>query len=84
MIAPVFVAAPKSRPEAGWPPITPGSAVRVTWLSSPSSAAAAATPSGIPIPRFTTPPTESSKAVRRAITLRLVSGRGAAPPVGAR
>ena len=46
--------------------------------SSFFSAATAATPSGIPIPRLTMPPSGNSKAHRRAITLR--SSRG--EPVG--
>ena len=55
--------------------MTPGSAVSVTWLRILSSFATAATPSGMPMPRFTTPPIGSSKAQRRAITLRSSSGR---------
>jgi hypothetical protein len=54
----------------------PGSAVRVTYVSTFSSAATAATPSGMPIPRFTTPPGGSSKAQRRATILRSSSAIG--------
>ncbi len=42
----------------------------------PSSWATDATPSGIPIPRFTIEFMRSDIAARRAITLRGVSGRG--------
>ena len=66
------------------PPTMPGSAVRVTCRSTRSSAATAATPSGMPIPRFTTPPSGSSIAARRAITLRSSSGKGAMRSSGTR
>ncbi len=56
--------------------MTPGSAVSVTYRSTFSSLATAATPSGMPMPRFTTPPIGSSNAQRRAITLRSSSGSG--------
>jgi hypothetical protein len=70
MIAWALIAAPKSSPPAGTPPITPGSAVSVSRSLSFSSAATAATPSGMPMPRLTTLFGRSSSAARRAITLR--------------
>ena len=54
MMACALIAAPKLRPEAGTPPITPGSAVSVSRSVTPSSAATAAMPSGMPMPRLTT------------------------------
>ena len=56
------------------PPMMPGSAVSVRYFSTRSSAATAATPSGMPMPRLTTPPGGSSKAQRRAMILRSSSG----------
>src|SRR5215210_3951314 len=76
MIACGLSAAPKSSPPWGMPPIIPGSAVRVRYLSTCSSVATAATPSGIPMPRLTTPPSGSSKAHRRAMILRSSRGTG--------
>ena len=70
MIACVLEAAPKFRPPAGMPPITPGSVVIVNRSRIRSSVAMAATPSGMPIPRLTTALGESSSAARRAMTLR--------------
>ena len=43
-----------------------------------------ATPSGMPMPRLTTPFTGNSKAQRRAISLRAVSGIGGISPDGGR
>src|SRR5471032_1779889 len=73
MIASALVAAPKFKPPAGRPPITPGSAVSVTRSSSFSSAATCATPSGMPMPRLTTLFGRSSIKARRAMILRSVS-----------
>ena len=70
MMACAFVAAPKLRPPAGTPPITPGSAVRVIRSMIFSSAATLATPSGMPMPRLTTPLALSSMAARRAMIFR--------------
>ncbi|OPZ54238.1 MAG: hypothetical protein BWY91_01691 [bacterium ADurb.BinA028] len=69
-------AAPKSPPEAGIPPTIPGSVVRVIRSMTCSSAATVDTPSGIPIPRFTTPPSGNSMAARRAAILRSFIGIG--------
>jgi len=55
-------------------PITPGSAVNVKRSLTNSSAATAATPSGMPIPRFTMAPARSSRAQRLAMILRSSSG----------
>jgi hypothetical protein len=68
-----FTAEPKSSPAVGMPPIAPGSAVSVRKSMMCSSAATLATPSGMPIPRFTTLLGRSSMAARRAMTLRSVS-----------
>ena len=65
-----FTPAPKSSPPAGMPPTSPGSAVRVICDRMFSSAATDATPSGMPMPRFTTPFSGSSNAARRAMILR--------------
>ena len=54
MMASVFTAAPKLRPDAGMPPTTPGSAVSVSRSMTFSSAATLETPSGMPMPRLTT------------------------------
>ncbi len=70
MIACVLTAAPKLSPEAGMPPITPGSAVSVIRSTMPSSAATLATPSGMPMPRLTTLFGRNSSAARRAMILR--------------
>ena len=70
MIACVFTAAPKFRPEAGMPPTTPGSAVSVSRSITFSSVATPATPSGMPMPRLTTLLAFSSSAARRAMILR--------------
>ena len=84
MIASVLTAAPKFRPEAGTPPITPGSAVMVMKERIFSSLATEATPSGMPMPRLTTPLAGSSMAARRAISLRSSSGMGGSEPSGTR
>ncbi|OQC03592.1 MAG: hypothetical protein BWX79_02611 [Alphaproteobacteria bacterium ADurb.Bin100] len=70
MMACGFTAAPKFSPPAGMPPTTPGSAVSVTRSMMRSSAATLATPSGMPMPRFTTWCGRSSRAARRAMILR--------------
>ena len=84
MIACVLVAAPKLSPEAGMPPITPGSAVSVTRSITRSSAATAATPSGMPMPRLTTALALSSSAARRAMILRSLISIGAIEVIGTR
>lgn len=66
----MLVAAPKLSPPAGTPPMTPGSAVRVIRSMIFSSLATLATPSGMPMPRFTTLLASNSKAARRAMILR--------------
>ena len=71
MMAWVLTAAPKLRPPAGIPPITPGSAVRVSKSMMSSSAATADTPSGIPIPKLTTSFARNSRAALRAMILRI-------------
>ena len=76
-----LVEAPKLVPPAGTPPIVPASVVS-TMLSIPSSAAIAATPSGIPIPRLTTASGVSSMAHLLAIILRLLSANGSSEPSG--
>ena len=76
MIACVFVAAPKLRPPAGMPPITPGSVVIVKRSITCSSFATLAMPSGMPMPRLTTLLAISSNAARRAMILRSVSAIG--------
>ena len=75
-MASVLTAAPKSSPEAGTPPTTPGSAVSVMNSLMRSSAATAATPSGMPMPRLTMAPARSSIAQRRAMILRSSSAIG--------
>ena len=70
------MAAPKSSPPAGTPPMTPGSAVSVIRSTMRSSLATLAMPSGMPMPRLTTLLACSSIAARRAITLRTSSGIG--------
>ena len=84
MIAWALIAAPKLRPPAGMPPITPGSAVSVSRSMIFSSLATLATPSGMPMPRLTTLLAASSSAARRAMTLRSFSAIGATPLVGTR
>ena len=84
MIASELTPAPKLSPLAGSPPITPGSAVSVTNFRIFSSLAAEATPSGMPMPRLTTPPAGSSKAARLAMILRSSSGMGGNVPSGTR
>jgi len=84
MMACVFTAAPKFRPPAGMPPITPGSAVSVMRSTTCSSAATEATPSGMPMPRLTTALAFSSSAARRATTLRLPGAIGSPCPAGTR
>ena len=84
MIASVFTAAPKSIPPAGIPPITPGSAVKVSRSMIDSSAATAATPSGMPMPRFTTTLGRSAMAARRAMILRSDIGSEATLVAGTR
>ena len=66
MTACALIAAPKFAPPAGIPPITPGSAVKVIKSVHFSSAATAATPSGMPTPRLTTLLGRNSIAARRA------------------
>jgi hypothetical protein len=75
--------APKLNPPAGMPPTPPGSTVSVIRSRIRSSAATAATPSGMPIPRFTTAFVDRNIAARRAITLRASRGIGASPVLGA-
>jgi hypothetical protein len=82
MMAWALVAAPKLRPPAGTPPITPGSAVRVMRSMICSSAATLPTPSGMPMPRFTTALAVSSSAARRAMILRSLIGIGAIADMG--
>ena len=84
MIASALTPAPKLRPACGTPPITPGSAVSVMYFRICSSLATEATPSGMPMPRLTTPPGGSSNAPRRAIILRSSSGSGGSEPSGTR
>ena len=84
MIACVFTAAPKFRPEAGMPPTTPGSAVSVSRSITFSSVATPATPSGMPMPRLTTLLALSSSAARRAMILRSLIGIGASELTGTR
>ena len=84
MMAWVLTAAPKFSPPAGMPPITPGSAVSVMRSMTRSSAATAATPSGMPMPRLTTALGRSSSAARRAMNLRSFSGIGATLAAGTR
>jgi hypothetical protein len=83
MIACALVAAPKSRPPAGTPPTTPGSAVRVIRSMIFSSAATLATPSGMPMPRLTTLLALSSMAARRAMILRSLIPIGVIELIGA-
>ena len=78
------MAAPKSRPPAGTPPITPGSVVSVSSSLIFSSAATLAMPSGMPMPRFTTLLTRSSSAARRAMILRSSSASAADALAGTR
>ncbi len=84
MIACGLVAAPKLRPEAGTPPITPGSAVMVMRSMTRSSAATAAMPSGMPMPRLTTALASSSSAARRAMILRSSISSGLSVFMGTR
>ncbi len=84
MMACVFTAAPKFSPLAGMPPTTPGSAVSVTRSMMRSSVATSATPSGMPMPRFTTALRGSSSAARRAMTLRAERGMGGSVVMGTR
>ena len=84
MTACALVAAPKSPPPAGMPPMAPGSAVSVIRSAIFSSAATEATPSGMPKPRFTTLFGRSSMAARRAMILRALSGIGASDVSGTR
>ena len=79
-----LMAAPKLSPEAGTPPITPGSAVIVTRSLTPSSAATAAMPSGMPMPRLTTALASSSSAARRAMILRSPISSGCKVLMGTR
>ena len=62
-------------PPAGTPPTAPTSVVS-TMLSSPSSAATEATPSGMPMPRLVTAQGVSSMAARRAMIFRAPIGSG--------
>ncbi len=84
MIAWVLTAAPKLSPPAGMPPITPGSAVSVSRSMTCSSAATLATPSGMPMPRFTTASACSSIAARRAMILRSLMPMPAIADIGTR
>ncbi|MET4823488.1 hypothetical protein ABH972_001077 [Bradyrhizobium ottawaense] len=61
-------------PLAGMPPITPGSAVSVMRSMIRSSLATEAIPSGMPMPRLTTLLAFSSRAARRAMILRSLTG----------
>ena len=63
--------------------MTPTSVVS-TMPSRPSSAATAATPSGIPMPRLVTAWGTSSMAARRAMIFRSPMGRGARESRGTR
>ncbi len=80
MTACVLIAAPKSIPLAGMPPITPGSAVSVMRSMIRSSLATAEMPSGMPMPRLTTLFGFSSNAARRAMILRSLIGIGGSEP----
>ena len=62
----------------------PGSAVSVTCCSRFSSLATAATASGMPMPRLTTPPIGSSIAQRRAMILRSSRAKGGMRSSGTR
>ncbi len=84
MIACVLIAAPKFMPLAGTPPTTPGSAVSVIRSITFSSAATPATPSGMPMPRFTTALGFSSRAARRAMILRSLIGIASTLDIGTR
>ncbi len=84
MIAWVLTAAPKFSPPAGMPPITPGSTVSVMRSITRSSAATAATPSGMPMPRLTTAFGRSASAARRAMTLRSPGAIGSTLAAGSR
>ena len=84
MMACVLVAAPKSMPLAGTPPMTPGSAVMVMRSMIFSSLATEATPSGMPMPRLTTLLALSSNAARRAMILRSLIAIGWSEPARAR
>ena len=53
----------------------PGSAVSVRYLSTFSSVGTAATPSGMPMPRFTTPPRRQLESAPARDDLALVEGR---------
>ncbi len=70
-----FQAAPKMTPFAGTPPTTPISILKTKSSRIPSSAATFATPSGMPMPKFTTAPGLSSSAARRAMNLRMPKSR---------
>jgi hypothetical protein len=84
MIACAFVDAPKLSPPAGMPPITPGSAVRGIRSIIFSSFAMSATPSGTPMPKFTTLFGLSSSAARRAMIFRLDISIGGTALAGTR
>ena len=84
MTAWVLIAAPKFSPEAGRPPMTPGSAVNVSRSRTPSSLATLAMPSGMPMPRFTTAFGRNSIAARRAMILRSSRESGGTEPSGTR
>jgi hypothetical protein len=66
------------------PPITPGSAVSVMRSVTRSSLATLAMPSGMPMPRLTTPPATSSSAARRAMILRSLIAIGTSRFIGTR
>src|SRR6266566_3205912 len=80
-IAWALTTAPKLRPPAGIPPMPPGSTVSVIRSRMFSSLATAATPSGMPMPRFTTALIFRNIAARLAMTLRMLRGRGVMLPV---
>ncbi len=83
MTASVLTAAPKSSPLCGTPPIDARlGRQRHVARARFSSFATAATPSGMPMPRLTTPPIGSSNAQRRAMILRSSSGIGSSMSSG--
>ncbi len=66
------------------PPTTPGSAVRVRRSTTRSSAATAAMPSGMPMPRLTTAFACNSIAARRAMIFRALIAMGRSESCGTR
>ena len=73
-----FTAEPKLDPPRGIPPIRPLSTVSIIF-SRPSSAATEDTASGIPIPRFTTELSSSSRTALLAISFLSFRYRGLKP-----